>query len=55
MVRRLRNTIKAAEAPTGAPWERSKFRGNDRNPNGPDEQILTTPSGSGKGSDDYEQ
>ncbi|KAJ3728203.1 hypothetical protein DFJ43DRAFT_1140037 [Lentinula guzmanii] len=55
MSNRLRNTIEAAEAPTGAPWERSKFRGNDRNPNGPDERILTTPSGSGKGSDDYEQ
>ncbi|KAJ3715932.1 hypothetical protein DFJ43DRAFT_1141982 [Lentinula guzmanii] len=32
-----------------------KLRGNDRNPNGPDERILTTPSGSGKGSDEYEQ
>ncbi|KAJ3780494.1 hypothetical protein GGU10DRAFT_437847 [Lentinula aff. detonsa] len=37
------------------PKLRPELRGNDRNPNGPDERILTTPSGSGKGLDEYEQ
>ncbi|KAJ3725528.1 hypothetical protein DFJ43DRAFT_1196795 [Lentinula guzmanii] len=62
--RRLRNTIEAAEAPTGAPWERSKTEwtgwygshvGVKRTLIRLLERILTTTSGSGKGSDDYEQ